>query len=78
MSSRSYIDFLDDIVSACRSIIRFVEGMTMDDYFSDEKTRFAVTHAYEIMGEAVKHLPEDLNPIIRKSRGREWLPCEIT
>jgi uncharacterized protein with HEPN domain len=60
LSSRSYSDFLDDIVSACRSIIRFVDGMTMDDYFSDEKTRFAVMHAYEIMGEAVKHLPDDL------------------
>jgi uncharacterized protein with HEPN domain len=45
---------------ACRSIIRFVDGMTLDDYFADEKTRYAVMRGYEIMGEAVRHLPEPI------------------
>jgi uncharacterized protein with HEPN domain len=57
---RDYRDFLNDIVAACRSIIAFVEGMTLDAYLADEKTRYAVMRGYEIMGEAVRHLPEEL------------------
>jgi uncharacterized protein with HEPN domain len=54
---RDYRDFLEDLVSACRSIIGFVEGMSFDAYLADEKTRFAVMRGYEIMGEATKQLP---------------------
>jgi uncharacterized protein with HEPN domain len=57
---RDYRDFLADMVAACRSIIRFVEGMTLEAYLADEKTRFAVMRGFEIMGEAVRHLPDDL------------------
>ena len=57
---RDYRDFLHDMVGACRSIIRFVEGMTLESYLADEKTRFAVMRGFEIIGEAVRHLPEDL------------------
>lgn len=34
--------------------------MSLDDYLADEKTRFAVMRAYEMLGEAVRHLPEQL------------------
>jgi uncharacterized protein with HEPN domain len=37
-AARDYRDFLNDMVMACRSIIRFAEGMTLDDYLADEKT----------------------------------------
>jgi uncharacterized protein with HEPN domain len=47
-AARDYRDFLNDMVVACRSIIRFTEGMTLDDYLADEKTRFAVMRACEI------------------------------
>ncbi|MGQ0446231.1 MAG: HepT-like ribonuclease domain-containing protein [Beijerinckiaceae bacterium] len=57
---RDYRDFLNDMAEACGSIIRFVEGMTLDAYLADEKTRYAVMRGYEIMGEAVRHLPEDV------------------
>lgn len=57
---RDYRDFLNDILAAIRSIIAFVEGMTFDDYLDDEKTRYAVMRGYEIIGEAVRHLPDEL------------------
>jgi hypothetical protein len=57
---RDYRDFLDDIVGACRSIIRFTEGMTLETYLADERTRYAVMRGFEIMGEAVRHLPNEL------------------
>jgi uncharacterized protein with HEPN domain len=50
----------DYIIAACRSTIGFVKGMTLDAYLADEKTRYAVMRGYEIMGEAVRHLPEEL------------------
>ncbi len=59
-AERDYRDFLEDIVSACRSIIGFVDGMSYDAYLADEKTRFAVMRGYEIMGEATKQLPPEL------------------
>lgn len=59
-AARDYRDFLNDMVLACRSIIRFVGGMTLEGYLADEKTRYAVMRAYEILGEAVRHLPEPL------------------
>ena len=55
---RDYRDFLQDIVSACQSIIRFTDGMTLEMYLGDEKTRYAVMRGYEIMGEAVRHVPD--------------------
>jgi uncharacterized protein with HEPN domain len=60
MAKRDYRDFLNDIVEACQSIIRFAGGMTLETYLADEKTRYAVMRGYEIMGEAVRHLPEEV------------------
>ncbi len=48
-AERDFRDFLEDLVSACRSIIGFVEGMSFESYLADETTRFAVTRGYEIM-----------------------------
>lgn len=59
-ATRDYRGFLADIVLACRAIIRFVEGLELDDYLADEKTRYAVMRGYEILGEAIRHLPETL------------------
>ena len=64
---RDYGDFLADMVEACRSIIEFVGDMTLDAYLADRKTRFAVMRGFEMMGEAVRHVPlavKDANPDI--------------
>lgn len=37
-----------------------VEGHTLETYLADEKTRYAVMRGYEIMGEAVRHIPDEL------------------
>lgn len=34
--------------------------MNLDAYLADEKTRYAVMRGNEIMGEAVRHLPDEL------------------
>ena len=57
---RDHRDFLHDMVQPCRSILRFTANMTLDDYMADEKTRFAVMRGFEILGEAVRHMPDAL------------------
>lgn len=51
-------DFLNDMVNACRSLLQFTDRMTLEEYLADEKTRYTVMRAYEILGEAVRHIPE--------------------
>ncbi len=57
---RDFRDFLRDMVLACRSMMRFVDGMSLEAYLADEKTRYAVMRGFEILGEAVRHLPDDV------------------
>ena len=55
------------LAEACRLIIEFVGDMTLDAYLADRKTRFAVMRGFEMMGEAVRHVPatvKDANPDI--------------
>jgi uncharacterized protein with HEPN domain len=59
-SARDYRDFLQDMILACRSMIGFVEGMTLDNYLNDERTRWAVMRGYEILGEAARHIPTEV------------------
>ncbi len=56
-----YILFLKDIISAIDSIEKFVEGMSFDDFLSDDKTSSAVIRKFEVIGEATKHIPDRLS-----------------
>jgi uncharacterized protein with HEPN domain len=60
MTERTVRDYLHDILDTIESCERFIEGMDFDQFVSDEKTTFAVRHALEIIGEAVKHIPEEV------------------
>lgn len=57
---RDYREPLSDMVEACPVNDSFHGGMVLDEHLADEKTRYAVMRAYEILGEAVRHLPEPL------------------
>ncbi len=37
----------------------FIAGMSYDDFAKDDKTVFAVIRAFEIIGEATKHIPKE-------------------
>lgn len=41
-------------------MIRFTEGMSLETYLADEKTRFAVMRGFEMMGEAARQLPDEI------------------
>jgi uncharacterized protein with HEPN domain len=59
-SQRTYLDYLDDIVTALGAISAFLQGLDLDGFHDDIKTIYAVTRALEVAGEAVKRLPEDV------------------
>lgn len=57
---REHSVYLEDILDAIGKAESFVEGMSRDDFGSDDKTVFAVIRALEIIGEAAKQVPQDM------------------
>ena len=42
------------------NIAQFVEGMAYEEFAADDKTAFAVVRALEMIGEAAKHVPDEM------------------
>ncbi|KKK84255.1 hypothetical protein LCGC14_2785220 [marine sediment metagenome] len=59
MSKRD-LNYLKDIKIAIDSIEKFIEGMTYDQFESDDKTSSAVIRKFEIIGEATKKIPNNI------------------
>jgi len=57
---RDYRVSLDDILESAALIRDYARGMTVRDLASDRKTLDAIVRNLEVIGEAVKSLPEDL------------------
>lgn len=53
-------DYVQDIVEAMNNAIKFVDDMSYDEFIQDTKTIYAVVRSIEIIGEAVKNIPEDV------------------
>lgn len=56
---RDIADYLEDALTAMEKAERFVNDMSYGQFAEDDKTVFAVVRALEIIGEAVKHIPQD-------------------
>ena len=52
--------YLDDILEATRKIMAYTGGFSKTAFLDDEKTIDAVVRNLEVIGEAVKNLPESL------------------
>ncbi len=52
--------FLVDIREAARRVVIYTEGMEYDDFLQDLKTQDAVIRNLEIIGEAVKNIPDEM------------------
>jgi len=65
--SREFRDYIDDINKEISNIELFTKGMSIEAFQSDIKTIYAVVRSIEIIGEAVKKIPQqfkDENPEI--------------
>ncbi len=58
--SRDYRVYLEDITEAIRKIREFTSGTSLATLSKDAKTLDAVIRNLEVIGEAVKCLPEDV------------------
>ena len=53
--------YLDDIREACEGIMRYSQGLDLNQFVQDEKTFDAVVRNLEVIGEAAKHIRECSN-----------------
>lgn len=60
MKKRTLVFFLKDIELSVNKILNYTQGMDFKLFKNDEKTIDAVERNFEIIGEAVKNLPEEL------------------
>ena len=58
--NRTPLDYLQDAMDAMSKAQEFVEGMDQQAFIHDDKTVFATVRAIEIIGEAVRHIPQEL------------------
>ena len=56
---REIVDYLQGIIDAMDAAEEFIGGMGHDEFATDKKTVYAVVRSLEIIGEAVKNIPED-------------------
>ena len=50
----------DDIAICCEKVLRFADGLTFEQFKKNELIYDAVLRNLEIIGEASKHVPEDI------------------
>ena len=69
MSRKEGKVYLQYIVDCMDSIQSYVKGMSKDDFLKNKLVQDAVIRNLEIIGEAAKHIPEDIRG---KYPGIEW------
>ena len=57
---RTYIDYLKDMLENANRGIFFAQGMDYKTFTKDEKSVYAVIRAVEIIGEATRNIPEEI------------------
>ena len=60
MSKRKPDVYLQDILESIEHIHRFLDGVSEDEFYKNVEKQDAVLRRLEIIGEAVKHLPEEI------------------
>jgi uncharacterized protein with HEPN domain len=60
MSQRTHLDYLQDIYDAAGHALAFVAGVDLDAFVENHEKAFAVTRALEIIGEAARRVPTEV------------------
>lgn len=60
MYERNLAIYLKDMIENMEKSERFVKDLHYEDFISDEKTHYAVIRCIEIIGEAAKHIPQNI------------------
>jgi uncharacterized protein with HEPN domain len=59
-SKRTFIDYVKDIMAEIENIEGFTQGMPYNEFIKDKKTVYAVIRCFEVIGEAVKNIPDEI------------------
>ena len=59
-AQRDYRVYLSDILDAIRRIEQYTANITLEEFRLDDKTQDAVIRNLEIIGEAVKRIPDEV------------------
>ena len=62
-TERHFTLFLMDILDACDACSEFVEGITLQGFHADLKTKLAVERGIEIVGEAASNVPQHVRQV---------------
>ena len=57
---RTVLQYLDDILEAISNIEEDTSGISYDEFAADRRRRDAVIRNFQVIGEAIKNLPDDL------------------
>lgn len=57
---KEFLDYLEDIIMAMGDVMKFVENVEYDDFVNEKRDSYAVIRAIEIIGEAVKKIPNSI------------------
>jgi len=68
---RDKILFAEDILESIDAIFDFVAGIEFDEFKEDRKTYQAVIREFEIIGEATKHIKDDLKKLFPDIRWQD-------
>jgi len=69
--SRDLNLYYDDILEAIRYIRSFTENMSFSAFSEDKRTQHACVRNLEVIGEAVKHIPDDLRDMVPEAGWRK-------
>jgi len=56
-------DYIEDIIKAMNAAMEFVNDMSYDEFVKDTKTMYATIRSLEVIGEAIKNIPDDVRKI---------------
>jgi len=52
--------YINDMLEALEKIEEYTENVSEDDFFEDTQLQDAIVRRIEILGESVKHIPQDI------------------
>lgn len=58
--SRDHQLYLEDILEACTRILRYTQNFTIEQFAANSLVYDAVLRNIEVIGEAAKHIPQDI------------------
>lgn len=66
---RDFRVYLDDILESITRIEEYIKGISEEEFLKNVPTQDAAIRRFEIIGEAVKHIPDEIK---QKYPGVEW------